>query len=126
MVRGQKMWESLILSAVVLHLLLLRNELGITWTRTLWCSVDLVILITAMEIFGAFVISDEDISYISGDDQQLAGKTSSYKEELHETVDELWVLFCFIFFVHDIRVDGLWFLLFFWINDIRIRHGVCF
>lgn len=34
---------------------------------------------------GAFVISDEGISYISGDDQQLAGKTSSYKEELHES-----------------------------------------
>ncbi|CAL5361106.1 unnamed protein product [Camellia sinensis] len=49
-VRGQKMWESLILSAVVLRLLLLRNDLGITWTRALWCLVDLVILITAMEI----------------------------------------------------------------------------
>ncbi|KAF5956641.1 hypothetical protein HYC85_003866 [Camellia sinensis] len=34
---------------------------------------------------GAFVISDEGISYISGDDQQLAGKTSSYKEELYES-----------------------------------------
>ncbi|KAL7187156.1 hypothetical protein ACSBR1_037260 [Camellia fascicularis] len=34
---------------------------------------------------GAFVISDEGISYISGDDQPLAGKTSSYKEELHES-----------------------------------------
>ncbi|KAF5949591.1 hypothetical protein HYC85_011584 [Camellia sinensis] len=34
---------------------------------------------------GAFVISDEGVSYISGDDQQSAGKTSSYKEELHES-----------------------------------------
>ncbi|CAL5440121.1 unnamed protein product [Camellia sinensis] len=79
MVRGQKMWESLILSAVVLRLLLLRNELGITWTRTLWCSVDLVILITAMEILVLLLF------LMSGDDQQLAGKTSSYKEELHES-----------------------------------------
>ncbi|CAL5411670.1 unnamed protein product [Camellia sinensis] len=88
MVRGQKMWESLILSAVVLRLLLLRNELGITWTRTLWCSVDLVILITAMEILVLLLFLMRALAILVGMTNNWQGKPratrrSSIRVKLH-------------------------------------------
>ncbi|CAL5390247.1 unnamed protein product [Camellia sinensis] len=88
MVRGQKMWESLILSAVVLRLLLLRNELGITWARTLWCLVDLVILITAMEILVLLLFLMRALAILVGMTNNWQGKPratrrSSMRVKLH-------------------------------------------
>ncbi|KAL7187318.1 hypothetical protein ACSBR1_037393 [Camellia fascicularis] len=104
MVRGQKMWESLIPSAVVLRLLLLRNELGITWTRTLWCSVDLVILITAMEILVLLLFLMRALAILMGMTNNWQGKPratrrSSMRVKLHpkrseQILKDRWKVTC--------------------------------
>ncbi|KAF5955886.1 hypothetical protein HYC85_008742 [Camellia sinensis] len=104
MVRGQKMWESLILSAVVLRLLLLTNELGITWTRTLWCSVDLMILITAMEILVLLLFLMRALAILVGMTNNWQGKPratrrSSMRVKLHpkrseQILKDRWKVTC--------------------------------
>ncbi|CAL5332035.1 unnamed protein product [Camellia sinensis] len=104
MVRGEKMWESLILSAVVLCLLLLRNELGIAWTRTLWCSVDLVILITAMEILVLLLFLMRALAILVGMTNNWQGKPratrrSSIRVKLHpkrseQILKDRWKVTC--------------------------------